>query len=278
MPSGVDARATRILFPLALATLRSARTSWSANFAAPVVLLGRCCFYILLMTIISALWSRVASEQVAGGLAHLLPPGGLGLYVGVTEIATLCTPAMHLALEDDIRSGQIEARLLRPKPHVVLRFGEAIGSAAARIVVLVGCGAVLLAFSRFDAPPLLWWPALLLLLLLGAVIGVLLSLMIGLSVFWVGRAVPVYIVNQKIAFLLGGLMAPITLYPDWLARIAQATPYAAQIYWVGTMATRPSAEVFAQALYRQLLWIALLSALVAWIWSRGVARLMREGA
>jgi ABC-2 type transport system permease protein len=265
------------LAPLAHAMLHAARTSWAASFASPIVILGRCCFYMLLMTIITALWGKVAQEQVAGGLAHLLPAGGLGFYVGVTEIAVLGTPAAHLRLEDDIRSGLLESRLLRPKSHLLLRFAEAMGSAFARMATLTLCGALLLAYSDFPMPPAGWWPGLALLMLLAAVIGVQVSLAIGLSVFWLGRAIPLHIVVQKIAFLLGGLMAPVTLYPDWLAAIGKASPFAAQMYWPATMATAPSPAIFAQAIGWQMFWIILLALLVGWVWSRGVARVLREG-
>lgn len=257
---------------------RAMRTSWAATFASPMVLLGRCCFYMLLMTIITTLWGKVAQEQVAGGLAHLLPAGGLGFYVGITEIAVLGTPSVHLKLEDDIRSGLIESRLLRPKSHVLLRFAEAMGQGFARMAALTACGALLLVFSDFPVPPLIWWPGVAFVLALAIVIGVLLGIAMGLCVFWVGQVTPLQIVIQKLSFLFGGLMAPVTLYPDWLARISEATPFAAQMYWPATLAISPSPALFAQVLTWQLLWIVLLGLLVAWIWSRGVARVLREGA
>lgn len=269
--------ASASLAPLARAMWRAARTSWAASFASPIVMIGRCCFYMLLMTVITALWGMVAREQIAGGLAHLLPAGGLGFYVGVTEIAVLGTPAIHLKLEDDIRSGLIESRLLRPKSHLLLRFAEAMGGAFARMATLGVCGALLLALSDFAVPLPHWWPAIILLMIQSAIIGVLIGLAMGLAVFWVGQVTPLQIVVQKLSFLFGGLMAPVTLYPDWLAHIAMATPFAAQMYWPATMATTPTLAIFVQALLLQLVWIALLSLLVLWIWSRGVARVLREG-
>ena len=257
--------------------LRAARTSWAASFASPMVIIGRCAFYMLLMTIITALWGKVAQEQVSGGLAYLLPAGGLGFYVGVTEIAVLGTPAMHIKLEDDIRSGLLESRLLRPKSHLLLRFAEGMGGACARMATLTMCGALLLTLSSFAPPTLIWWPAILLVMLLAATVGVQLSLAVGLSVFWLGRVLPPYIVVQKIAFLLGGLMAPVTLYPDWLASLAMASPFAAQLYWPATFVTAPSPLTFAQTVCWQLIWIALMSLILHWIWARGVARVLREG-
>ena len=81
------------------------------------VLAGRCLFYVLIMTVLSALWDKVAAERTAGAIA--LPAGGLVLYVLATEWITLSLPAVHLRLEDDIRSGGLEPHLLRPKSYLL---------------------------------------------------------------------------------------------------------------------------------------------------------------
>jgi ABC-type uncharacterized transport system permease subunit len=49
---------------------------------------------------------------------------------------------------------------------------------------------------------------------------------------------------QKLSFLLGGLVAPISLYPDWLFGFAKATPFGAHLYWVGLQALTPSVRMF----------------------------------
>ena len=83
----------------------------------------------------------------AGTLAQVLPAGGLAVYVGVTEWVTLSVVAVHLRLEDDIRSGLLEPHLLRPKAYLVQKAAEAFGGMAARLLVLGATALALLALS-----------------------------------------------------------------------------------------------------------------------------------
>src|SRR5262249_26526568 len=121
------------------------------------------------------------------------------------------------------------------------------------------------------------WPALLLLGSLGCIVGMLLYVLAGLAAFWMRRVQPVTLIVQKLSFLLGGLMAPVSLYPDWLFDIARATPFGAQLYWVGVQALTPSPGLFLAGVCWQILWIAVLTALCALMWRAGLRKLLREG-
>src|SRR6185503_5609466 len=54
--------------------------------------------------------------------------------------------------------------------------------------------------------------------------------MIGLCAFWLQDCSPIYWVWQKLAFLLGGLLLPLDIYPRWLRRLAEASPFSALLY------------------------------------------------
>lgn len=255
------------------------RTAWlgaRAVFAAPAVLAGRCAFFVLIMVTLTAFWDTVTAER-ATALARALPAGGLSLYIGVTEWVTLALPSIHLRLEDDIRSGALDARLLRPKSHLAIRLAEGAGALLARMAALGAAGLLLLALTGRAPPPLAAWPALTLLAVLGGVIGLLTLALVGLCAFWMRRVLAAYLVNQKLSFLLGGLAAPVTLYPEWLERLSLASPFAAQLYGPAAYAVAPTSQAFAWALAAQAVWLALLGAAVAGLWAAGVARLTREG-
>jgi ABC-2 type transport system permease protein len=239
------------------------------------VLLGRAAFYVLLLIVLTALWDKVAAERLPGTLAAALPPGGLALYIGVTEWVTLSVPAIHLRLEDDIRSGALEAHLLRPRAYLVQRTAEAAGAMLVRLAV-TGAAALLMLLASgrpWPAPDTL--AALALAGPLGALVGVLLYAVAGLSAFWVRRTLPAMLIVQKAMFLLGGLFAPITLYPTWLTRLGAASPFAAHLYWPAAMTLSPAPRTFALALAAQGLWIALLAGLIALIWRAGLRRALR---
>jgi viologen exporter family transport system permease protein len=253
------------------------RIGVAATWAGRTVLLGRGVFYLLVITLLSALWQRVASERLPGTLASLLPAGGLATYIGVTEWIVLSVPAIHLRLEDDIRSGAIETHLLRPASYPLLRVAESCGGLLVRQAVLGVIGLAAFALSGMAVPPPLVWLCVAALGALGGLVGILLYALVGLSAFWVRRTVPIYLCVQKLSFLLGGLLAPVTLYPAWLGRIAEASPFAAQLYWPAAVVIAPDTATASRALTMELLWAVVLAMLLAAIWRIGMRRLLRQG-
>jgi ABC-2 type transport system permease protein len=260
----------------AASAIAAARLGAAQALAAWPLLIGRVMFYLLILVVLGALWDKVAAEQVTP-LSALLPPGGLAVYLGVTEWVTLSVVAIERRLEDDIRDGGLEPYLLRPKSYLLQRVAPAIGETAVRLAVLGAAGLAVLALSGRAWPAPGAWLALLLLGSLGCVLGTLLYLLVGLAAFWMRRIQPATLIMQKLDFLLGGLVAPISLYPDWLFEFARATPFGAHLYWVGVQALTPSMGLFWTGAGWQLLWITVLAALCALVWRAGLRRALKEG-
>lgn len=261
---------------------RGAGAAWAAlrvgageTLAAWPVLAGRCVFFVILLLVLSALWDKVAAEQLPGTLAYALPAGGLALYIGATEWVTLSLPATHLRLEDDIRSGGLEPHLLRPKLYLVQVLSQNLGAAFVRLTVLGITALALLAASGRAWPPLEAFPRLLVLGVLGVVVGVLLYALAGLMAFWARRVLPFQLVIQKLMFLLGGLYAPVTLYPPLMEVLAKVSPFAAHLYWPAAMTMTP--DLFLVGLGWQVLWIGVLSAACLALWRAGLAKVLRRG-
>ncbi len=244
--------------------------------AAWPILIGRVMFYLLILVVLGALWDKVSAEQVMP-LAGTLPPGGLAVYVGVTEWVTLSVVAIERRLEDDIRNGGLEPYLLRPKTYLLQRVAPAMGEAMVRGAVLGAAGLAALAMSGRVMPAPVAWPALLLLGSLGCILGTQLYALVGLAAFWMRRVLPAMLIMQKLSFILGGLVAPISLYPGWLFDFAKATPFGAQLYWVGVQALTPSIGLFLTGIGWQILWIAVLTALCALMWRAGLRKALKEG-
>lgn len=263
---------------LARAAVAAFRVGAGQTLAAWPVLAGRCLFYVLLLVVLSALWDKVAAERLPGTLASTLPPGGFALYIGVTEWITLALPAIHLRLEDDIRGGGLEPHLLRPKPYLVQRLSQAAGEMTVRMTALGATALAVLALSGRAPPPPGTFAVLPLLGALAAIVGLLLYTLAGLAAFWARRTMPFQLVIQKLMFLLGGLFAPISLYPAWLRRIGEASPFSAHLYWAGVQALHPSAAQAVRGLGWQLVWVVVLGLACAALWRAGLAKALREGA
>ncbi len=272
MTSTHPPRAPRIERAFAMLRIGAVAT-WSGR----AVLLGRGVFYLVVITLLSAFWGLVAVERLPGTLASLLPAGGLAVYIGVTEWIVLSVPSIHLRLEDDIRSGAIEAHLLRPASYPLLRVCETCGGLLIRLIVLGVAGLIGLVVSGRTGPSPMIWFFVVVLGVLGGLVGVLTYALVGMCAFWVRRTTPIYLCVQKLSFLLGGLLAPVTLYPDWLRHIAEYSPFAAQLYWPAVIVIAPGAATVSRALAMEVLWIAILTILLALIWRAGQKRLLRDG-
>jgi ABC-2 type transport system permease protein len=241
------------------------------------VLAGRSLFYFVIMCVQSALWDRVMQARLPGTIAEQLPDGVLVLYVAATEWVTLSLPALHLRFEDDIRAGGLEPHLLRPKAYLLQAIAQASGGGMVRLAALGVTAIVMLTLSGRA------WPApeaFLYLALLGPpalLVGILLYTLAGLGAFWARRTLPFQLVIQKLMFLMGGLFAPISLYPPLFHQICAASPFAAHLYWAGRQVLAPSFTAFAEGVGWCVLWIVALSLLNLAIWRAGLAKVLREG-
>jgi ABC-2 type transport system permease protein len=253
------------------------RIGLASALAAWPVLLGRAIFYGVCLMVLVAFWDKVGAQRLAGTLAVRLPPGGLGVYIGVTEWVTLSVPAIQLRLEDDIRSGALEPHLLRPKPYLAQTIAGEWGAMTARLVMLGVAGLLLLGLSGRPWPPGFGLLYVAVLGVIGAGIGVLLYALVGLMAFWMRRVLPALLIMQKLMFLLGGLFAPITFFPGWLHAIAAASPFAAHLAFAGQAVLTPSASDFGRALAAQAIWAALLVLAAALIWRAGLAKVLKGG-
>lgn len=263
------ARASRKYAAIALASARRA-------LAERGVLLGRALFLGVILFIFSRVWETVFARG-----AHGLARAGkteLIWYLAVTEWCVMSVPQVYLAIEADVRSGDIASRLVRPVSYLGAQLAEALGEAGLRLLVLGPTGAAL-AWALTGG-----WPhdprGLLLALPLGVlatVLAVLSTAAIGLSAFWIVDTSPIYWIWQKLAFVLGGLLLPLELYPDWLRALARCSPFPAMVWGPGRMAFGFAPAQALETLLELLLWGALIGAGLAWLSRRARARLTVSG-
>lgn len=82
---------------------------------------------------------------------------------------------------------------------------------------------------------------------------------------------------QKLVFVLGGLFIPVDMFPDRLARIARALPFAFSAYWPASVIVAFSPARFLTALSGALSYVVALSALVAALFALGRRRVQAQG-
>src|SRR5262249_17546215 len=142
-------------------------------------------------------------------------------YIVSNEWILIALPDLFLDMEHDLRSGKLAYLLPRPISYLGAKFAEGFGTLLLNLVVL---GAVAFAFAwvwtgSFPFTPLSFL-SMILLGILASLVALLFQIAIGLSAFWLQEVGPFYWIWEKMLFVLGGLMIPLTAYPSYIQKIA----------------------------------------------------------
>jgi ABC-2 type transport system permease protein len=263
------------------ATATRSRTKYFAVYALAVrqtierrgELVGRAIFYCLLLLVFSGLWKAV---YAMGALAET--PSTFLWYLAVTEWITLAVPLTHHTVEQDVKTGDVAYHLARPMSYLGLRVAEALGALTVRLVVLAGVGFVAAVALAGSLPSDPW--GLLFAIPLGVVaaaVTVVWLATIGLTAFWIQDASALHWVVQKLMFVLGGLILPLSIYPVWLRRIAELLPFAAVLYGPGRMAFGLDPWALLDSTVKLLAWGAVSVWLALYVFRRARLRLEVNG-
>lgn len=222
--------------------------------------------YGLFLMIYSRLWEVTLSEHASGGIVIR----DNIWYLALTELIVLSLPQIDDEIMDDIKSGRIVYQITRPMSYWLFKISGAMGALAVRMGILA-CGGFVFAWYFAGGLPSANVTGLLAALPLCfiAAVGLLPYVAaIGLLSFWLHDSNPIYWIWHKCLFILGGLILPLTIYPEWLQAWAMNSPFAAFLYQPGSFAFGWSGPKLAAALGAQLLWGALGFFLLAFVYRR----------
>jgi ABC-2 type transport system permease protein len=236
------------------------------------VLVGRVMFYAIILLIYSRLWQAVLGGSAAasrGDPALGQAPGSYVWYLAATEWIMLSQPSIHLDIESDVRNGDVAYELSRPLSYVGAKLAAGLGEMALRWLVLGASGLLFARLLSGGWPSAAGLGSLLLVGPLASLVMLVAHAAIGLSAFWMHDTMPAYLIWQKLAFVLGGLMLPIGIYPDWLRAIAEHAPFAALLYGPGQLLSSPSAAGAIGLLLRLSAWGAVMLGVLLLLERRG---------
>jgi len=236
-------------------------------------LYGRVAFFAVILGVFSSLWRAVAEA----GMPVAADPKALVWYLAATEWILLSAPPIHIEIQEAIRRGDVVYRLGRPVSYVVAEFAAGLGLLAVR-APLLGLTAFLCAFVFTGwTPPL---SALVIVVPFGLVAAALMTalyLWIGLLAFWIQDVSPVFWVWQKLMFVLGGLMLPLAMYPQFIQSMAAFTPFPVLLAGPASFML-PNGSVTPGVLARNLvIWCAVTAAAMSWIFRRATSALTING-
>lgn len=187
-------------------------------------LIGLSVFLIACLVIFAHLWEIIVAKTGKEGLNSK----NLLWYIAFNEWVLISIPDTQEGMEQDLRSGHLAYLLPRPISYLASTFAEAVGTFVANLIFL---GGVTFLFAWLQTGMLPFHASgflvAIFLGLMAGFVGIVFQMMIGLSAFWLTEVGPFYWIWEKLLYALGGLMLPLTMYPQWIQMVARFTPFPA---------------------------------------------------
>jgi ABC-2 type transport system permease protein len=246
------------------------------SFAYPLDLLSRGLAIVLFMWIFTQLWrttySIVGQESISGlTLRETL------WYLMLAETIVLSKPRLSQTIAQVVKDGSIAYLLNKPYNFLLYQASVGLGDSVLQMGVNLIAGGLIVWLAAGPPPAPSGWPLVLVAVMAAWLIDFCIAAMIGLAAFITEEVRAFEWIYQKIMFILGGLLIPLDFYPEWLQRIALATPFAYTIYGPARLFVDPSPGRFAILFLGQVAWLAGLGVLLSFLYRRGVNWLTING-
>jgi ABC-2 type transport system permease protein len=220
-------------------------------------------------------WFIVRAMFSAGGrIGEFSQDGMLLYYVAVILIARVIrSNDMEWAVADDIYQGALSRYLLYPTSYGLLRYATQIGASVPSFVQILLFGAwVPFVLGIPDGVRITPVSALMCAgaVVMGNALHFMVTYPIQLVAFWADNCWSLMVAHRIIAFLLGGLMLPLTLFPSWSQPVLSALPFKYMFAFpVDALLGRLTPVEYGTGMAVALAWCGISAAVAAAVWRRG---------
>ncbi|MDF1516080.1 MAG: ABC-2 family transporter protein, partial [Anaerolineae bacterium] len=179
---------------------------------------------------------------------------------------------------DSVKAGNLAYTMIRPISYPLNQVAQSLGNSAPRflinlvtasVVIGLGAGQISGSWSGFAA--------FLLMAFLALILDALIAVLIGLTAFWLEEVMPVFLIYQKLLFTIGGLFLPLEMFPPWLRRLAEWLPFRFITNVPARLFVHFSLSEFITSLTGQIVYIAVIGALLMGVWQSAQRRMVVHG-
>lgn len=252
-----------------------ARVSLQSTLAYRASVLSKCVFYTMFIYVFMRLWTSIYQTGSVNGytLTQIV------WYLIMTElIAFGFSTGIYSAMNDEVKDGSIAYLIVRPTHYVFYQLANAMGQVAFNVVLfgLLASALGLVFAGPLPAFALASLPAIGVSVLLGVLINFFFHMLIGLSAFVLEDNFALYLIYQKLTFMLG-VFLPVEFLPGWLQAVAKNLPFSYAAWAPARLFVDFSWPLFWALVPRQLLWLSVTFAAAMLAYRGGVRRLQTNG-
>lgn len=230
---------------------------------------------VLLVITFVQLWSK-AYGNASGGSGLTLAQ--MQWYVVVAQAMTVGTPRIREYIDQEIQTGEIAYHLLRPFNYVGMQLARYMAARLLRfglnLLVAGGLGWLLIGRPSVTPVGLVWFVAV---LLGGMLLDFFAQMSIALLAFWVENTQPFQLVYERLSWLLGGLLIPVSFLPAMLRELSLYLPYRYALQGPVLVLIQFRTDLLWQTVSGQATLLAVLLILVGLLLKRGLRRVTIHG-
>ncbi|MDP1546023.1 MAG: hypothetical protein Q8L87_08375 [Anaerolineales bacterium] len=232
------------------------------NIAYPGDFLGRSISIGIFLFIFAGLWGttfRIAGTDSINGLTF----ANMMWYLMMAETIELGRPRTNRIISEQVKNGEVAYILNKPYNFLLYHFSFGLGDSLLRVGMNIVVGLLVAWLLAGPPPSLLGWGMALVTLVGAWILHFCMMALIGLAAFLVEETNSFELIYQKFVFVLGGMLLPLDMFPEWLQGVARALPFPYMMYTPARLFVKPDVELFWQMLGIQWLWVAALVFLLA---------------
>ena len=253
------------------------RVSIASNLAYMMEVFFRGLFLIVLIFVLGQLWKTTYSARGAKLLSGF-SISDMIWYLAAAETIATSMPALTRPIDQEVRSGQLAYLLGRPCSYIFYNFAQYMGERLVRFTIN-GIVAAVVALVFVGPPHLTWmgvvaWPPV---TFLALCIDFVAYFSIGLLAFWTEDTNSFSFVFSRLTLVLGGVLAPLEIFPQPLRSIAQVLPFSAILYGPARTLVHFELYPFLGLLEQQLITIAAGCVILFALYSVAIRRVSING-
>jgi ABC-2 type transport system permease protein len=252
-----------------------ARVSFTNAIAYRAAAFSRFGFYTLFIYVFMSLWRAIYSEGNVRGYSYVQ----IVWYLIMTELISFGSgTGIFIDMNRDVKDGTIAYHLGRPTHYVFYQFANSMGQVSLNMLSFgaLACALGLLFVGPLTTFSLFVLPALALSVALSILLNFFFYMLIGLSAFVMEDNFALYLIYQKICFMLG-MFLPVEFLPDWLQPVAKSLPFS-YVYWApAKLFVSYSPELFWELIPRQAGWALAAVSLTLICYHLSIRRLQVNG-
>lgn len=253
------------------------RVSIASNLAYAMEVVFRALMLIAIVFILSQLW-KTTFELHGAKILNGFTIADMVWYLVAAEAIAMSMPALTRRIDEEVRSGQLAYLLGRPCNYVFYNYAQYLGERLVRFLLnsIVGIilALIVVGLPHITLPGLLAWP---LVVVLAMSIDFVAYFCIGLLAFWTEETQSFAFVFSRMTLVLGGVLAPLEIFPQPLRSIAQALPFSTILYGPAHTLVHFAWSFFGALLIQQVVTLLVGGGLLSILYRVAIRRVNMNG-